>query len=194
MQYNFTYLVNSLKGILAEQNYLSVLTNIFSFLFLFNMFCFSYANACFILKLIKGKQSIKTNWHYSVNTSLKLAWNSSPCDLISFKNVSRRQEKNSFPQILTTCHRLLHQVLNVCAQLFVVDFHIDQPLWTKEKYKRIFQMSIKNSVFLRDLILNVQTLGNYERSLQLYLFGWLSNLMESTGTWLPSLSWSLRCY
>ena len=43
-------------------------------------------------------------------------------------------------------------------------------------------MSIKNSLFLHDFILNAQTLGNHERSLQLYLVGCLSNFIESTGT------------
>ena len=54
--------------------------------------------------------------------------------------------------MLKTCRRLLHQILNVCVQLLVVDFHIDQPLWTKERYKRISLMSIKNYLFLHDLI------------------------------------------
>ena len=54
--------------------------------------------------------------------------------------------------MLTNCHRLLYQILNICAQLFVVDFHVDQPLGTKEKYKKISLMSIKNSLFLHDLI------------------------------------------
>ena len=62
--------------------------------------------------------------------------------------------------MLKTCRRLLHQILNVCVQLLVVDFHIDQPLWTKERYKRISLMSIKNYLFLHELIKNAQTHGS----------------------------------
>ena len=51
MQYKPTYPVNGFKGTLTEKNYPSVLKNFSHFLFLFKIFRFGYASACFILKL-----------------------------------------------------------------------------------------------------------------------------------------------
>ena len=91
-----------------------------------------------IKRKTKSTEINKTNCYYSVSTSSSL-------------NFCRKEENKIIPQMLTTCRRLLHQVLNVCVQLLVVDFQVDQPLWTKERYKRISPMSIKNSLMSYDL-------------------------------------------